>query len=181
MKDIARLEIAVHDAVLVQVMHAGRDTLEPPGDFCEGHARGVVGDHVLQAGASHVFHHDPALAVVVDLDVPQVNQIGVLEVQTLADAAELDFQIASDSLEGDLFTRVADRKIDLPEAAYAQAAFDRVPLQGGRTTGERKPHPTNSLCDCSRYGHRVLRPLPRRQTVARRTSVKPSRCVKPSL
>ena len=62
-------------------------------------------------------------------DVVQGDQVGVLQVQALRDAAELDVQVAADELEGDFLAGVAGGEIDLAEAAAADAALDGVAFQ----------------------------------------------------
>ena len=73
--------------------------------------------------------------LVVLADVVEAEQVGVLEVEALADAAELDVEIAADQLQGDFLAGVADGVVDLAEAALADAALDRVALQRPRAAG----------------------------------------------
>ena len=72
---------------------------------------------------------DPLVAHLVGADVVQADQIGVLQVEALRDAAELDFQIAANQLERDFFAGVAGGEIDFAKSAASDAALDRVALQ----------------------------------------------------
>ena len=76
----------------------------------------------------------------VGADVVQADQVGVLEVEALGDAAELDFQIAADELERDFLAGVAGGEIDFAKTAAAHAALDRVTLQRTRAAGVREFH-----------------------------------------
>ncbi len=60
----------------------------------------------------------------------RLTRLRVLEVEALADAAQLDVEVAADQLEGDFLAAVADGVVDLAEAAAADAALDRVAVQG---------------------------------------------------
>ena len=71
-------------------------------------------------------HWSPMSSV---LDVVQRDQVRVLQVEALRDAAELDIQIAADELEGDFLAGVAGGEIDFAEAAPPDAALDRVAIQ----------------------------------------------------
>ena len=68
------------------------------------------------------------------------DQIRVLQVEALRDAAELDFQIAADQLERDFFAGVAGGEIDFAEPAAPHAALDRVAFQRPRAAGVREFH-----------------------------------------
>ena len=61
-EDVPRLEVSMHDAVVVQVGHSGSDAGEPIGDFVGRHSVRVAVEHVLQALARDVLHHNPPLA-----------------------------------------------------------------------------------------------------------------------
>ena len=117
------------DAVIVQVGRARRDAAEPEVDLVERQAVGIAVDRVLQACAGDVLHDDPGVALIVVADVVEVDQVRVLEVEALADAAQLDVEVPLDVLEGDFLAGVADGEIDLAEAAAADAALDGVAFQ----------------------------------------------------
>ena len=98
----------------------------------------MAGQHGVERLAGDVFHHDPVIAVGVGLEVVQADEVGVLEVQALGDAAQLDVEVAADQLEGDFLAAVADGEVDLAEAAAADAALEGVAVQGplSGTVGE---------------------------------------------
>src|SRR5262249_42354419 len=92
----------------------------------------------------------PGVAAAVGLQVVQGDEVGVLQVEALGDAAELDVGVpARHQLQRHLLAAVADPVVDLAEAAAADAALDRVAVQRplSRTVGE--PHlspPRETLC-----------------------------------
>ena len=78
--------------------------------------------------------------MLVGADVVEGDQVGVLQVEALRDAAELDVEIAADQLERDFLAGVAGGEVDFAEAAAADAALDRVALQRPRAAGVREFH-----------------------------------------
>ena len=68
-------------------------------------------------------------------DVVEGQQVGVLQVEALADAAEFDVEVAADQLQGDFLAGVAGGVVDFAEAALADAALDRIALQGRAPLG----------------------------------------------
>ena len=97
--------------------------------------------------AGDVLHDDPVIALVVGAQVVQVDEVGVLEVQALGDAAQLDLRVAAHQLEGDFLAAVADGEVDLAEAAPADAALERETVQGSLsgTVDELHKHPLFSV------------------------------------
>ncbi len=128
-KHVARLEVAVDDAVAVQVRHPGRDAAEPIQGFGQRHALRIAADRVLERFAVDQLHDDPAVVLIVLADIVQGHQMGVLQVQAVRDAAELDVQVAADQLQGDFFAGIADGEIDLAESPAADAPLDRIALE----------------------------------------------------
>ena len=127
------------DAVVVQVGHAGGDAVEPGEGLVDGHAVGMRGDGLFEALAGDVLHDDPVVAPLVLPDVVDRQQVGVLEVEALLDAAELDVEVAADQLQGDFLAGVAGGVVDLAEPAVADAALDRVAVQRPRPAGIGEP------------------------------------------
>ena len=80
------------------------------------------------------------VAHLVRANVVEGDQVGVLQIEALRDAAELDFQVAANELERDFLAGVARGEIDLAEPAAADAAFDRVAIQRPRAAGIGKLH-----------------------------------------
>src|SRR5215510_1622507 len=87
----------------------------------------------MEALPGHVFHDDPGVVVLRRKDVVDADEMGVLEVQALADAAQLDVEVLLHQLESHFLAAVGDRQKDLAEAAPAEAAPDRVLLDRLRT------------------------------------------------
>ena len=87
-------------------------------------------EHFFQRMVGHQFHDDPGIALVVLPHVVQREQIRMLQVQALRDAAEFDIQVAANQLQRDFFAGVAGGVIHFAEAAVADAALDGVALQG---------------------------------------------------
>ena len=84
------------------------------------HAVGMAADRSFQRLAGDVFHDDPAVVLLVLADVVQGEQVGMLEIQAVRDAAQLDVEIAADQLQRHFLAGVADGEIDLAEAAAAR-------------------------------------------------------------
>ena len=95
----------------------------------------MVGQHVLEVPVGHVLHHHPGVALVVLADVVEVQQVGVFQVEALADAAEFDVEVAADQLQRDVLAGVAGGVIDFAEAALADAPLDRIAGQGAGAAG----------------------------------------------
>ena len=129
-EDIARLEVAMDDAVLVQVVHRGRESLEPLARQLRCQSLGMARQDGAERLAGDVFHHEPVMAERVGAKVVEVDEVRVLEVEALLHAAQLDVEVAADPLERDFLAGVADGEIDLAEAAPADPALDRVAGQG---------------------------------------------------
>src|SRR5262249_42617927 len=139
-KRVARLQVAVDDAVVVQVADSRAEALQPGEHFVPRHASGVPGDDLVERLAVDVLHHDPLIAVLGLLDVVDGDEVGMLEVEALADPTQLDVEVALDELEGDLLAAVGDRLVDLAEAAPAQVPLDGVALEGSVARGVRESH-----------------------------------------
>src|SRR6516164_1614417 len=58
-----------------------------------------------------------------------MDQVRVLEIEALLDAAQLDVEVAADPFQRHLLAGVADGEVNLAEAAPANAALDRIPGQ----------------------------------------------------
>ena len=58
-----------------------------------------------------------------------MDEVGVLEVEAMGDAAELDVGVAAEELERDFLAAIGDGEVDLAEPALADAALDGVPIQ----------------------------------------------------
>ena len=61
-EDIARLQIAMDDAVVVQIADAGADALHPGHRLLGRHPVRTALDHVFQRFAGNVFHDHPLIA-----------------------------------------------------------------------------------------------------------------------
>ena len=59
------------------------------------------------------------------------DQVGVFQIETLLDAAQLDIKIALNSLEGHFLAGIARGEIDFTKSSNSNAAFDRVSVQRG--------------------------------------------------
>ena len=134
-KDVAGLQVAMDDAMIVQIRHARRNAVEPGHRVFTRHAFWMLRNDVFQTIARHVFHHYPTVAEFVLFDVEQTDQVGMLEVQALGHAAQFDVEVATDQLQRDFFAGVAGGVIDFTKAAAADAAFDRIAIQGREPLG----------------------------------------------
>src|SRR5262245_21397364 len=69
------------------------------------------------------------VAVWVFLEVVEMDEVRMLQVEALVDAAQLNVEILANALESDLLAAVADAEIHLAEPAAADTALDRVPVE----------------------------------------------------
>ena len=114
------------------------------------------GNDFVEPVAADVLHDHPVVAVVVAADVEDRQEVGVLEVQALAHAAEFDVEVAADQLQRHLFARIADGVVHLAEAAVTDAALDRVPRQRLRPAGIHKlRHRGAFSCRARRVGSEI--------------------------
>ena len=128
-EDVGGLEVAVDDAVVVQVADAASERREPLADEFGRQAVGVAVDDLGERLAEDVLHDDPVLAAGVGAEVVEVDEIGVLEVEAVADAAQLGVGVAAEELERDFLAAVADGEVDLAEPALADAPLEGVAVE----------------------------------------------------
>ena len=125
-KNIGRLQITVHDSMIVQVSHACCQAGEPSLHQFQRHPVGMPFNGVFQRLARHIFHHYPAIIVFVGANVVECDQVGVLQIQTVSHTANLDVEIPPDQFQSDFLARITQRKIYLTKSAATNAAFDRI-------------------------------------------------------
>src|SRR5439155_2148485 len=90
--------------------------------------------------ASDVFHYDPMVTVVVGLEVEQGHEVGVLQIETLSDAAQLDVLIAAHQLERHFLAAVADPVVNLTEPAGPDPPLEGITLQRPLSRTVSEPH-----------------------------------------
>ena len=129
-ENVARLQVAVYDAALVQIGHAGADTVDPGQSLPPAGVPRACGQKILQGLVGDVLHHHPRIAAVVLADIVESQQVRVLQVEALADAAQFDFEVPSDQLRRHVLAGIAGGVVDFAKAALAHAAFDGVAGQG---------------------------------------------------
>ena len=141
-EDVAGLEVAVDDEVLVGVLDGGRDLAQEREARAQGEAvgGGVGGD----GDAVDVLHDEVRLAVGGDAAVEQGGDVPVVEVGEdlafVAEAAdgEVALVAAAEELEGDAFLELvvgADPLVDGPHAADADEAGEGVGADAGADGG----------------------------------------------
>jgi hypothetical protein len=113
----------------VQIADAAAERAEPLADELGGQTSRVSVDYLRQRLAEDIFHYDPLLAASVGAEVVQMNEIGVLEVEAMGDAAEFRVGVPTKELESNLLAAVADREVHLAEPALTHAAFERVAVE----------------------------------------------------
>ena len=129
-EDVARLDVAMDDRVIVQVGDGMSDLQEPVAGLFRRQTLWIAIQDGIEWFAVNVFHHQPVIATFISLQVVQVNEIRVLEVQAIGDAAKLGVRAAAkEQFERGLFTAVGDGEVDLAEPTLAQATLDRVAIQ----------------------------------------------------
>src|SRR5262245_5373072 len=89
-KDIGWLQIAMDDAVIMQIPDRSSERREPRLDQFNRQALRMAIENGIERFTGDVFHHDPRFAVQVGFDVVKAHQVLMLEVQALADAAQLN-------------------------------------------------------------------------------------------
>src|SRR5581483_11534485 len=135
-----RLQVAVDDAVVVQVADRPGQAEEPLLGEVGRQPAGVAADDLGERLAEDVLHHQPGVAVLVGLEVVDVDEVGVLEVEAVGDAAELDVRVTAEELQRHLLAAVGDGEVDLAEAALADPALDGVPVQRPLAGPVGEPH-----------------------------------------
>ena len=128
-EDVFGFEVAVNDAVVVEVAQALGDPLDEVGRAVHAQSVGMPGENLPQRRPAHVLHDDDGPAVGSRLHVEDTDEVGALEVHAVANAPQLDIVIVLDHLQRDLATPVADRVVHLAEASATQAAEYRVAVQ----------------------------------------------------
>src|SRR6185503_3121255 len=114
------------------------DSLEPKPYLILGQAIRVAVNRVFQARAGDILHHDPRVARFVVANVVEIDEVRMLEVEALPDAAQLNLQIALDMLERQFLTRIARREINLAKPTAANAALNDKAFQRSRSAGVLK-------------------------------------------
>ena len=123
-EDVPGLEVAVDDAAVVEERQALADLAEEEGRLLRAQPAGRLVQQLPQAGPGDELHDDEGASLVVVLDVEDRDQVRVLEVHALADAAQLDLLVAGDGLEGHLAAGVADGVVDLAKPAAPGGPLD---------------------------------------------------------
>ena len=131
-KHIPRFQVAMNNPVLMQISHPRRGRHEPTFDFLYRHALRIGLDHIPQAGSGHILHHHPTLAKLVRLNIPQRNQVNMLQVQTIPNTSQLNVQVTLDLFKRHFFAGIIQSKVDLSKSTHADPAFDRVAGQRPR-------------------------------------------------
>jgi hypothetical protein len=76
------------------------------------------------------LHDDPTLLLFVEADVVDANQIGVPQIQAMANATHFDFEVLLNSLQGNFFARFAFGEINFAKAPRSNATFDDEAIEG---------------------------------------------------
>jgi len=137
-EQIRRFEIAMDQPLLMQVLDPLRGLKEPTSCLLDRQAARLLIQRVAQVRSGDILHHHPPDLLLVSADVVQRDQIRVFEIQALRRAAEFDLQIALDPLERDFLASIAEREVDLAEAADTEPTLDRETVQHARAAAERK-------------------------------------------
>src|SRR5262249_12109887 len=131
---------------IVQVGDGPSQSQEPLADQLARQPLRMPAEHDIERFAGDVFHDHPVIALAIGAQVVEVHQVGVLEVQALSHAAQLDMVVAADQFEANFFPSIADGKVDLAKTATPDATLERValerPLTG--TVVELHGHPSHS-------------------------------------
>ena len=139
-KDVSRLKIAMDDSVVVQIGCASRKAAEPAMHVFDRHALRMLFDDVLKARAGDVFHDDPGLFLFVIFNVEERDEILMFEIEALANAAQLNIEIALNAFECDFLTGVARGEIDFAESADAYATFNGVTIKRCESHWDRRTY-----------------------------------------
>ena len=139
-KHVPRLQIPMHNPVFVQISHPRRRRHKPAFNFFQRHPPRIGLDHVPQVRTRYILHHHPTLTKLIRLNVPQRNQVHVLQVQTIPNPAQLDVQVPLNLFQRNFFARVVQSKVNLPKSADTDPAFDRVAVQRPRAARVRESH-----------------------------------------
>ena len=94
------------DAVIVQVADGAGQFPEPLLGQFERQALRMPVEHHVKGFAGDILHHDPLIALGVAAEIEERNEVRMLEVQALRDAAKLNVAVAADELERDFLAAV---------------------------------------------------------------------------
>ena len=145
-EDVRGLQIAMDDPLVVQITDSPRQRREPfANEFGRQTVRMAV-DDLRERFAEDVFHDDPALAARVASEVVEVDEVGVFEVEAVADAVKFGVGVAAKELERDFLAAIRDGEVDLTESALTDAPFKGEAVEwalpgaiGELHRGHRKP------------------------------------------
>src|SRR5262249_13508569 len=111
---------------------------EPLARQLDGQSLSVPAEDGVQRVAGDVLHDDPVIAARIGAQVEQPDEVRLLQVEALRHAAQLDLLVVAQQLHRDLLAAIADGKVDLAEAAPADATLERVTIKRtlSRAVGE---------------------------------------------
>jgi hypothetical protein len=105
---------------------------------------GVAIENARKRFALDVFHDEPVIAAFVGTKVVKVDEIGMFEIQAVADPAKFGVGSATkEHLKRHFFAAVADCEIDFAEPALAEAAFDGKAFERPLSPSVRVFHRSN--------------------------------------
>ena len=143
-KDVLWLEVAVDDAPIVQVAQPLADLSRKKDGLVRCHACRSARDEVSKGRSSHILHDHERYAVSVGLDIEDGDQVRSLQVDAVANSAQLDVVVLLNHFQRHLAAAVAHGVVNLPEPAAANAAQDGVPIERAVSMMVSKVHVTPS-------------------------------------
>src|SRR5262249_1922284 len=121
-EEVARLEVAVNDALLVQVGDALADAAQPGEHLAGRHPLRVGGGHPrVRSLPAPFFHRAPGVAVLPLPPVERAPQFGVLRVEALPPPAQPPPQVALDNFQRSLLAAAGEGVVPFPKPATADA------------------------------------------------------------
>jgi hypothetical protein len=124
----------------MQVSTSRKDLREKLHGLVGGHPPRFSVQPVAEGLPLDELHDDPALLMLVKPDVVNSDKVCVAQVQAMAHASHFDIEVLLDSLESDLFARIAFGKIDLSESTHPDSSLDGVTVKGAFATAILKFH-----------------------------------------
>ncbi len=105
-KDVARLQVTMDDAAVVEILQALGDLAEKKGRLLRAQPCGALVDHLPQVWPGDILHNDKGPAKLVIANVKNAHQVLRLEVHALRDAPKLNLLVALHHFECHFAARV---------------------------------------------------------------------------
>ena len=128
-EDVVGLQVAVHDAAVVQVGQALGHLAQKIGGLGRAQSRGRFVQQLSQGRPGDELHDHKRLAFLPLLDIKDAHQVRALQVHAVADAAQFDLLIVLHGLQGHLPPRITQGVVHLAKSTAPHTMLDGVAFQ----------------------------------------------------